>query len=330
VFRHPAYAWAAESLCAEVLWLLGSVGEQLFDHVTPAPPDDASVPDVPGGYVQMRSGWERESHQLVLGVGWSGGARRAGGDLLSIQCSAFGQPVVVDPDITGSAGHREWEEFVRHTSTRSTVLVDGLTPGSLKSDRLTPFRGAPRVVLRQWCRNERFELADAYHDWYRCLPYPVVHRRRVLFVKRAYWIVIDDLQGTGRHSVDLVFQTAGHEVDVEEASWAKVWTSSGPGLAIKPFAAIALRPEIADSTAQAAGPAAQPGPAQAAKLLRYRTDADVPFRVVTLLFPLRDRQDAVPKVVPFMDADGSLSGLTIGDPAATILYSDQSVTVEAA
>jgi hypothetical protein len=35
-------------------------------------------------------------------------------------------------------------------------------------------------------------------------------------------------------------------------------------------------------------------------------------------------------VTPFHDEQGELSGLTIDDPPATILYSEHSVTVEAA
>lgn len=330
LFGNAQFAWAAGSLSPEVSWLLGTAGEEAFENLSPAPPEGAPSREcTEGGYVQMRSGWERQSHQLVLDIGSFGGQRGAGGrDLLSIQCSTFGEPIVIDPDISGPAGHREWQEFVRKTSTHSTLLVDGIAPGTPHSDWAPRSAQGPRAVLRQWCRNERFELADADHDGYRCLPHPVVHRRRVLFVKRAYWVLIDDLQGAGRHRVDLVFQLAAQHARLEDSLWAKVWTPNGPGLAIKPFADVALRGDIQDglSVAGSDSPARRPP----ARTLCYSSEAEVPIRLVTLLFPLRDEHAAAPHVTPFLDDQGRLSGLTIDDPAATILYSDHSVTVEAA
>lgn len=319
LFASGQYAWAAGGFFGEVFWFFGEAGEEAFEHLTPVPPEEAlSSAALRGGFVQMRSGWERRSHQLVFDVGSIAGRSGPGSrDLLSIQCAAFGEPIVVDPDLSGTAGHREWQEFIQKTSTHSILLVDGLAPGAAADDRLSV--GRPRAVLRQWSRNERFELADAQHDGYRSLPNPVVHRRRVLFVKRAYWVLIDDLQGVGRHRVDLVFQLTAHHAQLDPTLWAKVWASNGPGLAIKPFASGALRGEIRDGATDSTP-----------RTLVYHAEAEVPIRLVTLLFPLRDEQASIPRVTPFLDQQGRLSGLTVDDPPATILYSDQSVTVEAA
>lgn len=330
VFGNPQFAWAAGGPTPEVLWLLGTAGAEAFERLSPAPPEGIqSLGLEQGGYVPMRSGWERRSHQLVLDIGAAGDRKYPNsGDLLSIQCSAFGEPIVIDPDLSGAAGHREWQEFVGKTSAHSTLLVDGVAPGTRPSDRLLRSAPGPRAVLRQWSRNERFELADADHDGYRSLPQPVVHRRRVLFVKRAYWIVIDDLHGAGRHRVDLVFQLAAQRAHLDSASlWAKVWTPNGPGLAIKPFAGLALRGDVKDNLGDAGGDPPRRAPA---RTLSYSAEAEVPIRVVTLLFPLRDEQATIPNVIPFLNDEGRLSGLTIDDPPVTILYSDHSVTVEAA
>jgi hypothetical protein len=322
VFDSGRYAWAAGEEAPELLWLLGTAGALRFNGLTPEPPQEApSQEHARSGYVQMRSGWDRTSHQLMLEVGTETGAlEQETGDLLGVQCSVFGEPIVIDPQLTGQAGHREWHEFVRHSSTHSTVLIDGLPP----AQRPGPTRQGPRAVLRQWSRNERFELADASHDGYRSLAQPVVHRRRVLFVKHAYWVLIDDVQGRGRHRVELMFQLASRSVELDASLWAKVWTPKGPGLAIKPFAAVSLSGELKEG-ARADG-ASRP---EAAALV-YRCEHDTPLRLVTLLYPLRDRQTALPGVRPFVDEQGSLSGLMLDDPAATILYSDHSVTVEAA
>lgn len=329
VFGDAHYAWAADGESAEVLWLLGTEGEAVLKTLVPAPPACAlSLPQGDRGYVQMRSGWERRSHHLVFDIGSSGAGGSGRGDLLSIQCSAFGEPIVIDPDISGPAGHPEWQEFVRKTSMHSTLLVDGTLPSLSRSDWWPRQGQGPRAVLRQWSRNDRFELVDAVHDGYSGLPDPVLHRRRVLFVKRAYWIIIDDVQGAGRHRIDLVFQVPGLRTELDRSLWAKVWTSNGPGLAIKPFAGIPLRGEILEGLSEAGDSGRSH--AQQVRTLCYRSEAETPARVVTLLFPLRDAQAVVPRVTPLFDDQRRLSGLTIDDPASAIFYSDHSVTVEAA
>ncbi len=322
VFDNGRYAWAAGEEAPELLWILGTAGAHRFNSLTPEPPQEAPSQECArAGYVQMRSGWDRHSHQLMLEVGTETGAlEEETGDLLGVQCSVFGEPVVIDLQLTGQAGHREWQEFVRHSSTHSTILVDGVPP----LQRQGPLRKGTRAVLRQWSRNERFELADASHDGYRSLAQPVVHRRRVLFVKQAYWVLIDDVQGRGRHRVELVFHLASRSVELNASLWAKVWTPNGPGLAIKPFAGVSLRGELKEDARE--GGVSRPG----AAALVYRCEHEVPIRLVTLLYPLRDRQTALPSVRPFVDEQGTLSGLMLDDPAATILYSDHSVTVEAA
>jgi hypothetical protein len=327
LFGNGHYAWAAGAATTEVAWCLGSKGVAAFDRLAPTPPDTLpSVESIRGGYVQMRNGWGRESHQLLLEMG-SEGREGMPGDALGIQCTAFGEPVVADPDIAGPASHREWQQFLHSTRTHSSLFVDGVAPGAANAPRRMNAAPRSRAVLRQWCRNERFELADADHDGYRALPHPVVHRRRVLFVKQAYWVLIDDLQGAGRHRLDLVFQLCAERVDLERDLWAKVWTDRGPGLAVKPFAAIALRGDVKEGVGVVAADASV---RRAAKTLCYSAEGEVPIRLATLLFPLRNAQTALPTVAPFFDEHGRLSGLTIDEPSATILYSDHSVTVEAA
>jgi hypothetical protein len=132
----------------------------------------------------------------------------------------------------------------------------------------------------------------------------------------------------GRHRIDLLFQLAALQAQLDGTLWAKVWAPHGPGLAIKPFANMPLQGEIRDG-ANGTGKDSF-GRWQSAPTLTYSGEADTPVHLVTVLFPLRDRQTSVPFVMPFLDEHGRLSGITVGDPPATILFSDQSVTVEAA
>ena len=139
----------------------------------------------------------------------------------------------------------------------------------------------------------------------------------------------DELEGAGHHRVELLFQLPALEAQLDAQLWAKVWTAHGPGLAIRPFSTMPLRADIRDGVNGSSGDT-RPEQRQLATALVFKGEADVPIRLVTLLYPLHDRQAAVPAVMPFWDEQDRLSGLTVGDPPATILCSEHSVTVEAA
>ena len=85
----------------DVAWLMGTAGMRAFDAPTPAPPTAAASRAFPsGGYAVMRTGWERDAHQMLVDVGPLGcpvSGAHGHADLLSIQCSVFGDPVIVDP-----------------------------------------------------------------------------------------------------------------------------------------------------------------------------------------------------------------------------------------
>ncbi|HJT21266.1 MAG TPA: alginate lyase family protein [Nitrospira sp.] len=331
-FENRHYAWAAGGRQDEVLWLLGSPGLDRFNGLTPMPPPGKpSAAAAKSGYVQMRSGWDRQAHQLVFDVGPSHVQTQSGHttlrrEQLGIQCSAFGEPMVLDPAPIPSRDDDHWRTFLRGDS-QSTVVVDGVAQ-HLFDDALRR-RKWPQTSFRQWSTSERFELAEADHDRFRRLANPVLHRRRVLFVNRAYWLVIDDLQGRGSHRVEVRFHLATELADLDASLLARLWTSEGPGLAIKPLSTALLRAELKQDPALV-GVATRGRLPQTPLRLAYSADVTMPFRVVTHLFPLADRQAPIPNPTALLDEHGELSGSVIDHPAETIMFSDRSVTVEAA
>ena len=58
----------------------------------------------------------------------------------------------------------------------------------------------------------------------------VTHRRRILFVKPRFWIVVDDLLGTSRHQINLTFQFAPMKVTLGPNRWARAQTPGGHAL----------------------------------------------------------------------------------------------------
>jgi hypothetical protein len=330
LFARSDYAWAARGLAPETLWLLGPSGVKTFETLTACPPPTPPSRVFPdGGYVVMRGGWETNAHQMIfdagpLGCPLSGGHGHA--DLLSIQCSVFGEPYLVDPGTYCYTADPDWRDFFRSTAAHNGVVVDGMS----QAVPAGPFRWEvrPRARLRQWLSTEAFDLADAEHDAYCRFADPVVHRRRVLFVKPQYWVVVDDLQGATEHRAELRFQFAPMEVMVDPTLWARVCGPRGHGLLIRPFAMVALKAEVREGDAAPiqgwVSPAyGQRGPAP---VLIYSAVATFPLRIVTLLLPTENLFASPPTVTPLAGADGPV-GLIFDGGRETVRFDDRKAVI---
>jgi uncharacterized heparinase superfamily protein len=332
VFNRSDFAWAAEGFAPEVAWLTGIEGVQAFDEIAPAPPTSARSRVFPsGGYAVMSSGWERDAHQMLVDIGPLGCAVSSGhghADLLAIQCAVFGEPTIVDPGTHWYTGDSKWRDFFRSTAAHSTVTIDGES----QAEASGPFgwRRRPRVRLREWHSTPDFDFLDAEHDGYARLADPVCHRRRVIFVKPAYWILIDDLLGAARHRVDLTFQFAPGEVALGAHPWARAITKSGQVLWISPFPSAPAQATLkcGELSPICGWMAPEFGHLRPAPMLIYSFAVALPWRIVTLLLPDRQGHSTPPAVRPLYDNGGLPNGFVFERPRRTVHFDDHAVLVE--
>ena len=331
-FRRRDFAWAADGLAPDVVWLLGADGIDAFDALDPAPP--ATTPSCvfpSGGYASMRSDWTPDAHHAIVDIGpigcpVSGGHGHA--DLLSIQCSVFGEPCLVDAGTYCYTGEPQWRDYFRSTAAHSTVIVDGAN----QADPAGPFgwRGQPRVKLREWHSTPEFDFLDAEHNGYLSLPDPVVHRRRVIFVKPSYWILVDDLAGAARHQLDLTFQFAPMKVALGQHPWARAETANGRVLWVCPFPAAPVQPALkCGELSPISGWISEGyGARQPAPMLIYSFIVSLPWRIVTLLLPDRQGLSSPPSVRAIYDDAGQPAGIAFERPRRIVRFSDHAVSVE--
>ncbi len=335
LFGRSDFAWAAGGQAPEVAWLLGNAGMRAFDGIPPAPPAAAASRAFPsGGYAVMRTGWGRDAHHMLVDIGPIGcpvSGAHGHADLLSIQCSIFGDPVIVDPG-THCYGDSRWRDFFRSTAAHSTIVVDGVSQAEPAGS--FGWQRQPRVRLRQWHSTADVDFLDAEHDGYGSLSQPVIHRRRVIFIKPvdgpAYWILVDDLSGSGRHDVDLRFQFAGGNVALGPHPWARAAAGRGQCLWISPFPSAPAQPALK---------CGEPSPIcgwiapeftrlSPAPMLIYSFAVALPWRIVTLLLPDRQGLSAPPGVRPIYDAGGLPHGFVFDRPRRLVHFNDRAVLVE--
>jgi hypothetical protein len=174
-----------------------------------SPPDERSASFPAGGYFFQRSGWGverpfRDERFLVFDCGPLGDGGHGHYDLLSVELAAGGRPLVVDPGrYTYAEGRPNLRRWFKGTAAHNTVCVDGLDQ--------TPYRrGKPRGAVAEGIFLGRVSGPglDALYGEARSPAYDAVHRRRVVFVAGAYWVLEDRLEAATAHTYDLRFQLA--------------------------------------------------------------------------------------------------------------------------
>lgn len=306
-FGRADYARAAQGPAPELLWLLGAPGLKAYASLETAQPKPLlSQAFSSGGYVIMRSGREPVGHQMIFDVGPINSPKSGHGhaDLLSVQCSAFGEPYLVDPGTYCYTAYPQWRDFFRGSEAHSTVTVDGASQAAPAG----PFnwKTLPAARLHHWVSNEAYDYADAGQDAYRGLPDPVAHRRRIVFVKPRYWVIVDDLTGAHEHRVELRFQFAPLKVSLEWGQWARARGARGHALLVRPFAAAPLRMDVIEGgRAPIQGwVAPEYGQRLPAPVLVCSAALRLPLRIVTLLFPVEDAAAPCPDVLPLSSPEG--------------------------
>jgi hypothetical protein len=333
-FDRPDFAWAAERVQPEALWLLGPAVTRTFEARGAAPPTESSRAFTHGGYVVMRSGWQRGAHHLVFDAGPLGCPRTAAhghADLLSVAVSPFGEPFIVDPGTYAYAADPGFRNYFRGTAAHSTITVDGLSQAEPKG----PFgwQQRPSARLHRFASTPSFDLADASHHAYDRLADPVVHRRRVVFVRSpACWLIVDDLSGKLEHRVDHRFQFAPLHVAPASDSWIRASGSRGRGLLMRAFAEppLAVRIESGSLSPIAGWVSPQYGRRTAAPSVVFSTTGTLPLRILTLLIPIGDSSAPPPRVRLLQDRAGVASGLIFEDTSEAIRFDDDTATVESA
>ena len=332
VFHRPDFAWAAGGAASELLWLLGDSGLQAFDTLRPAPPSESPSRVFPtGGYVVMGSGWSTDAHQMIVDVGPLGCTTSSGhghADLLSVQCSIFGEACLVDAGTYCYTAEPVWRDFFRSTAAHSTVRVDGMD----QAESAGPFRWhqRPRARLRTWQSDSTCDVLDADHDAYLRLADPVTCRRRVIFVKPDYWLLVDDMDGASTHHVSVAFQFAPTmRVSPGPDSWIRVETPNGRVLWMLSIPSSPLHVSLECGMRQPlrGWVSSDYGQREPAPLLTYSGATALPSRTITLLLPDSKNLTVPPIATPVYDDDHRPAGVMFEPPRRSVRFDDHAVMI---
>jgi hypothetical protein len=251
-----------------------------------------AMPDA--GFFVMRTGWRHDDLYMVFTCGDLGvmdqNCVHGNADALSIDISGYGATLLIDPGRFLYEG--PWRVWFKSTKAHNTIAVDGQDSSELADEWM--FKTKARSVLNCWSTTERFDYVDGRHEGYQRLHDPVTHRRRILFVKPYFWLVVDELTAEGRHTYDQYFHFAeGAELTKSESHTFTGTYRNRAGILVKPLLTEGLQAEIFSGSID---------PIQGwvsydyavkvpAYTVRYSKQTDGGARFVTLLAPFRGQPD---------------------------------------
>jgi hypothetical protein len=192
------------------------------------------------------------------------------------------------------------------------------------------WRSRPAGRLLRWTSTETVAFADAEHDGYRALPDPVSHRRRVIFVKPRYWVLVDDLTAAARHRIEMRFQLAPMEVRIDSIGWVRATRDGRRGLLMRAFAALPLKAEVRQGRQNPLEGWISPnyGQAEPAPALVYSATTPLPIRMVTVLWPSARVHEETPRVEIIRDGQGGVAGLMFPELEETVVFEDGEPLIE--
>ena len=203
LFQRPEFKHQSGKFCEETLWMLGQSGWDRYATLRSHPPKELSASYPSEGYFIQRSSWDSRAKHLIFDCGGMGMLQGGHGhaDALSLVLSAGGRELLVDPGTCLYNRSQEWRDFFRSTKAHNTVTVDSQNQsepdGTFRWKRICRSRVLSQLSLGG------IEYLEGEHDGYKHLSQEIIHRRRLLYCKPHYWVVVDDFRGKGEHTFDL-------------------------------------------------------------------------------------------------------------------------------
>lgn len=204
-------------------------------------PAATSYPFPYTGHYILRSGWDSQAQYLLFDAGPFGSGHQHE-DKLNVLMQAQGREWIVEGG-TYMYDHSRWRRYVLSTRGHNTARIDGMDQSrrTVRSSFVLPYPFEP--LGNPWVSNAEFDyVAGSYEDGYGDKnEMKVTHRREILFVKPAYWILIDTFEPADNqpHEYQTIFHinaveatAAGTAVSAEEGGKHLGLVGFGDGLGV--------------------------------------------------------------------------------------------------
>lgn len=188
----------------EAFWLLQVQPKSSINFFEASAPNSKCFPH--GGVCIMRSA---KDFKIVRcgSLGTGGKGTHTHNDNLAFELCVGGVTYLVDPGTFTYLGDPEWRRRFRSTSYHNTLQIDGREQNDIcPKDPFRLWAGSEARILK-WISNQN---EDIFLGELRYLGGEhIIHRRQIKFIKSLRrWIVVDEVLGSGLHSLDWFFHVS--------------------------------------------------------------------------------------------------------------------------
>ena len=258
------------------------------EEVAPLPPSSAT------GYFRLG---DENSWALIRAGRYT--RRPFQADQLHMDLWWKGINLACDPGTYLYNGPPPWNNGLAATAVHNTVTVDG-------RDQM---RRAGRFLWLDWAQasgrlhsstnGARLDRFEGAHDGYRRIG--VTHRRMVQWLPAVGWVVVDDIEGVGKHDIRLHWLAADFPFDASVSPFQVVFSygqsrvrwnifssSAGKGAIIRAGVQVGEPPALMEDVRMLGWESPTYGNLRPAVSLLYQVQSPLPLRLVTII--LTDEQ----------------------------------------
>ncbi len=278
--------FCAARLTEEAIWLFGDQAVEKFSKA-PTHPTPHSLAFPAGGLYVLADSQPNAQVMLVdagpQGVGRSGHGHA---DALSLRLTMDGRRCLVDSGagVYISKDPADRDSF-RGTGAHNTMRVDGVDQAV--ADEPFSWTHIPTTQAENWLAGKSFTYFAGSHNGYARLADPVLHRRQVLKIAGAVWLVRDVALGRTEHELEIRWHFAP-DLEVRMAGPGRVEVSKPGAQSSEPWLTLIVPEETIWHTATEVtrtllSPAY--GAHQPAPLVRCHARVSLPAETATALVP---------------------------------------------
>jgi heparinase II/III-like protein len=219
LFNRADFKKLSPKFFEEAFWLLGSEGLSKFNVIHESENIILSKSFEPTGFAVFRDGVDTQAAHLVFRGGPTKLRKNVStshnhADFLSFELYKNGRSILIDPGTYLYSFHDDWRFYYRKTFCHNTVSVDGVDSANVTASRF----GLPSIPLSKLnsvLHTKEYDFIDMTSTGYHSIG--ISHRRKLLFVKQKYILVLDILEGDGEHKIsqNLNIDTRNLNIDVK-------------------------------------------------------------------------------------------------------------------
>jgi len=296
IFNRGDFKEVAGDNFEEILWFFGADGFQKYQEIKKHLPKEDSKAFYDGGYFVMRNGWEKDSLHLFFDCGHIGMgnwddesyATHGHSDLLNFGLYAYGQTFITDIGSYTYTGSKKWHDYFRSSKGHNLIIIDNEDQSILTTTWAIKNRARP--LSPEWFSSPSFDYVSGAHTGYRRLSLPIIHLRKILFIKPIYWIIIDNIEGEGEHIIESYFHIFPDcKVNLKNQVCHVEGTKAG--LCIFPIFLTEVKGKIIQGLTEPIEGwySYDYGQKEPAPVLKYSTKSICPTTIYTVLYPYKNK-----------------------------------------